>query len=79
MKLPATTFAAAMLLFVLPSAGANAQAPRGLPDGPGKDLVQGICTSCHQPREIERSMGYSKEGWRELIATMIDLSKTPDQ
>lgn len=54
-------------------------AAASLPSGPGKDLVEGVCTACHQVREIQRSMGYSKEGWQELTATMIDLSKTPDQ
>jgi virginiamycin B lyase len=73
------SLAATSLLFALLPAGAFGQGAGGLPDGPGKDLVQGICTSCHQPREIQRSMGYTKAGWKELIGTMIDLSKTPDQ
>ena len=49
----------------------------GLPEGPGKDLVAGICTGCHQTDQITRSSGYSGEHWKELIGTMIDLS--PDQ
>jgi virginiamycin B lyase len=49
------------------------------PPGPGKDLVQGVCAQCHQMREIERSLGYTREGWDELTATMIDLSPMPDE
>ena len=48
-----------------------------LPDGDGKQLVQGVCTSCHQANQITRSSGYTPEGWRELIQTMINLSGTP--
>ena len=51
----------------------------GLPDGPGKDLVQGICSACHQVREIQRSLGYTREGWDELTASMIDMKSAPDQ
>ena len=47
------------------AAPAQAQAPgAGLPDGPGKEVVQGVCTGCHQASEIIRSSGYTREGWR---------------
>jgi virginiamycin B lyase len=49
----------------------------GLPEGNGKDLVAGICTGCHQTDMITRSSGYSREHWKELISTMIDLSPDP--
>ncbi len=48
------------------------------PDGPGKDMVQGICTGCHQPNMITQSSGYTREGWRELIATMVDFSQSAE-
>src|SRR5687768_11656208 len=48
-----------------------------LPDGEGKQLVQGMCTACHETNLITRSSGYTREGWRELISTMINLSGTP--
>jgi virginiamycin B lyase len=51
-----------------PAPGAN------LPDGPAKEMVQGVCTGCHQTSEILRSSGYTREGWKELTGTMIDLS-----
>lgn len=73
-----------LLTFLVAVAGispASAQAPKAsqLPEGPGRDLVEGICTACHQVREIQQSMGYSRNDWKQLIATMIDLSKTPEQ
>ena len=51
----------------------------GLPDGPGKDTVEGVCTTCHRTNQITRSSGYSAGDWRELTSTMIDLSAAPDQ
>lgn len=65
------TFAAAIVFVPL---SANAQA---LPEGPGKDLVAGICTGCHQTDMITRSSGYTADHWKELTGTMIDLSGDP--
>lgn len=53
---------------------ANSQA---LPEGTGKQLVEGVCTACHSERNIIRSSGYSEAGWKELMATMVDLSADP--
>ena len=53
--------------------------PPALPDGAGKELVSGVCTGCHQTNMITQSSGYTREGWKELIGTMIDLSGVPDQ
>jgi virginiamycin B lyase len=36
-----------------------------------------MCSGCHQVREIERSLGYTRSGWDELTATMIDLTAAP--
>lgn len=52
----------------------TASLAQGLPAGDGKDLVEGVCTACHQTVEIQRSSGYTREGWTELISSMIDLS-----
>jgi virginiamycin B lyase len=65
-------------LFFLMIAPLTAESqPVQLPDGAGKPLVQGMCTSCHEIDQITRSSGYSREGWRELIETMINLSENP--
>ena len=59
---------------------AQAQAPApALPDGPDKALVEGVCTACHKTTDIVRSSGYTREGWKEIAGTMIDLSKTPEE
>jgi virginiamycin B lyase len=50
-----------------------------LPAGPGQQVVQSVCTTCHQTNQITRSSGYTRDGWRELIGTMIDLSESPQQ
>lgn len=78
--------AAILAMLALAGTGASAQvttpSPQGqqsgLPDAPGRELVQGVCAGCHQVREIERSLGYTRDGWDELTATMIDLAPSPD-
>lgn len=37
------------------------------------ELVDNNCGACHSTQLIERSMGYTVEGWRALIDTMIEL------
>ena len=49
-----------------------------LPEGSGRDLVEGFCTGCHNTNLITRSSGYSQEAWKALMATMIDLSGVPE-
>ncbi len=62
---------AALVLVQMPT-GVHAQSSE-LPDGAGKNLVESLCTECHKTRNIQRTLGYSVEGWRALIETMIDL------
>ncbi|HEX5473502.1 MAG TPA: hypothetical protein VFX12_02475 [Vicinamibacterales bacterium] len=70
---------AASLVFSLHAAP---PAPQGrgrrtvtLPDGPGKTEVQAYCSKCHQLGNIVNSGGYTKQGWSELIGTMVALPK----
>src|SRR5690349_22245140 len=44
-----------------------------LPDGAGKDAVQTQCTKCHALGLIANSGGYTRQGWEELIGTMVML------
>jgi virginiamycin B lyase len=44
-----------------------------LPEGPGKDLVEGACLSCHGADLITTSTGYTHEQWDHLIRKMIEL------
>lgn len=69
----AATFAAAPF-----AAQAQGQKSPALPDGAGKPLVEGTCTACHQLNQITDSAGYTRDGWKELIGTMINLSASPD-
>jgi virginiamycin B lyase len=48
-----------------------------LPDGPGRDVVQTTCATCHGLNLIAGSWGYSREGWSGLIDSMVKLP--PDQ
>jgi virginiamycin B lyase len=74
---PTASLLAAAVCMLVPFA-AQAQAP-GLPQGAGKELVEGACVGCHQTNLIISSSGYTSEGWNELIGTMIDLSPAPEQ
>jgi virginiamycin B lyase len=67
--------AAAFFSMLVPLAAQNQ--PAQLPDGDGKELVQSLCLACHEMNQITRSSGYSREDWRQLIQTMIDLSGNP--
>jgi virginiamycin B lyase len=46
-----------------------------LPEGPGRDIVQANCTSCHALNQITGSAGYNKEGWAALTSTMVSIPK----
>ena len=62
-----------LFAFLQPALGQR-PAPTPLPEGPGKDLVQHHCSSCHTTASITRSAGYSTaEEWRRVMATMIEL------
>jgi hypothetical protein len=54
--------------------GFGALAPRAvaqdLTDGPGKDVVVKVCTSCHDADNIT-SKKHTKEEWKGVIDTMI--------
>lgn len=62
-----------LLGLTLVGVSGDAQA-KELPAGDGKDLVEGLCSSCHTPNRIHASLGYSKEDWAALTGTMVDLS-----
>lgn len=72
------TLLAAALLWVGVAAPARAQRggpPVQLPDGPGKDLVETTCAKCHGLNLITNSWGNTKQGWHDLIGSMIALPK----
>lgn len=56
------------------AAGSTTARGSGLPDGEGRETVEAQCSVCHSVNQITQGMGYSRKGWLELTATMIDLS-----
>jgi virginiamycin B lyase len=74
----ASLIAATVFVLVPLAAQAQSQAP-ALPQGAGKDLVEAACNACHRTNVITASMGYTRDGWKELIGTMMDLSPNPQE
>jgi len=71
------TLAAVSVVAAIPSAGfpqGRRNAPVTLPDGPGKDIVEGVCGHCHSLSLITND-GYTREEWPRIFGTMIDLPK----
>jgi virginiamycin B lyase len=69
-----------MVIAALVEPAAQSQVPgarRGpditLPDGAGREQVQGTCGACHSLSNITNSRGYSKQGWDELTKGMIAM------
>lgn len=58
-----------------PAAQGRGRGSITLPDGPGKAEVQGYCSGCHQLNNIVNSGGYTREGWIDLISTMVKIPK----
>lgn len=76
MKLRTLALALATSSAAVPAMAQPPGAPVGeLAEGQGKELVQTVCFSCHTAFNIVGSAGYdSPEAWRDVFATMIDLS-----
>jgi virginiamycin B lyase len=58
------------------AAAASPQRRRGalvnLPDGPGRDVVQGVCSGCHSLSLVVND-GYTRDEWPRVFGTMVDL------
>jgi hypothetical protein len=52
----------------------GARAPVSLPDGPGKEIVQSVCSQCHGLGMITND-GYTRAEWQRVFSTMVDLPK----
>src|SRR4029079_12669656 len=73
---PLFSIAVALLASLALSAqgrGGRGGPPVNLPDGPGKDNVQTLCSNCHSLNTIVNSGGYTKAGWHTPISTMVAL------
>src|SRR5258708_7464564 len=58
---------AAAAVLVAPALGQN------LPDGNGKEVVQTICTACHDLSPITDAGGFSRADWETVVKSMIDM------
>lgn len=62
--------AAAAIVFALSAAAA--QEPQ-LPEGEGRKILLGSCTSCHGIDYVEKLRGYyTREQWRDVVNTMVE-------
>ena len=59
----------AMAAFLASAVPAAAQA---FPDGPGKEILEKKCSTCHAPEQVT-TFGRSAEEWHEVVVNMIDL------
>jgi hypothetical protein len=57
-----------------PGKPVNAKA-EGLPDGPGKALVENVCGSCHSVEESVATRR-SERDWKDVIQLMVDRGAT---
>ena len=49
-----------------------AQAQPGLPDGPGKAVVETACLGCHEPVRITNA-GYNRQDWQNIVHMMLNV------
>ncbi len=56
-----------------PGQGRGGRGQINLPDGPGKDAVQGECSKCHALGLIANAGGNTKQEWVDLFGTMVKL------
>jgi len=57
------------------AAMAVAQSPPALPEGPGKELVEAVCTACHSLERVVAKRG-TKAEWQDKVLEM--LQEDPD-
>lgn len=73
MKIP--VFLQTSIILLICSSQASLAQSNTLPEGPGKALVETVCTACHSTSAILGTAGYNSPGeWRRVFSTMINLS-----
>jgi competence protein ComEA len=62
------------------SSSARAAGPEDdLPDGEGKKILLGSCTSCHELTEVTKFRGYyDRKQWRDIVVTMMEYGAPVD-
>jgi cytochrome c5 len=72
----ALPFAQAKARFVLKSEDVKLpQSDRGLPEGPGRDVVQNNCFTCHSAGMISTQPALAKAAWEAEVAKMRNVYK----
>ena len=66
----AISVAAALAAIVAPALAQN------LPNGNGKEVVQMICSGCHDLSPITDAVGFSRQDWETVVKSMIDMGAT---
>ena len=63
------------------SSSARAAGPEDdLPDGEGKKILLGSCTSCHELTEVTKFRGYyDRKQWRDIVVTMMEYGAPIDE
>jgi competence protein ComEA len=59
----------ALIALAQPLAAQSKQAQ--LPDGPGKEVTQRVCSACHGV-EIVMGRGLTRDGWTAVVSDMVD-------
>jgi cytochrome c5 len=57
------------------TAGAQSPPPPALPEGPGKELVEAVCTACHTLERVVAKRA-TKAEWQDKVLEM--LQEDPD-
>ncbi len=60
-----------LLSCLLALGAAAAEQKTQLPDAPGKQITQKICSGCHAP-EIVMGRHETKEGWENIVSDMVN-------
>ena len=78
MSRKALVLTAASVLAAFPAHAQQGGQQRTLPEGPGRDIVQASCGSCHGLNNIFGAAGYDEAGWRHVIGSMIALPEAQE-
>jgi hypothetical protein len=58
------------------TATVQSEAYGGLPEGPGREIVFGLCQACHS-LAIVKQQGLNRESWEETLVWMVEEQAMP--
>jgi cytochrome c5 len=74
---PGLVSVALLWITAVPAVSGGTAADDGLPDGPGKRILDASCTACHGLDEVTKFKGfYTRAQWRDVVVTMVDYGAT---